>query len=173
MFGNLDYAWPFLIPITAILAAFAFAIVRTVTRARIRELEVRERIAMIERGLVPPPEVDPPGFDRAMDVYERMRPYRRSPSTRHRRAAIILMGVGFGLMLLLGTSPGPSGSGLGVGGFIVILGLAFFVSSLLETQHNEHDGPVSRTYPSQPQAGYPPQAPTASSQSSADRPPTS
>ena len=38
---------------------------------RMRELRIRERIAMIEKGLVPPPEVDPAGFDRAMGRYDR------------------------------------------------------------------------------------------------------
>ena len=65
------FAWPFLIPIVSIVGAFTYAIVHSLARARVRELEVRERIAMIERGLVPPPEVDPRGFDRAMDRYER------------------------------------------------------------------------------------------------------
>jgi len=57
---------PFLIPIISIVAVFVLLIVRTLARARVRELEIRERIAMIERGLVPAPEVDPRGFDRAM-----------------------------------------------------------------------------------------------------------
>jgi len=51
-------------PIVAIIGAFTTAIVATLSRARVRELEIRERIAMIEKGLVPPPEVDPHGFDR-------------------------------------------------------------------------------------------------------------
>ena len=58
---------PFLIPITAIIGSFVFIIIKTLAKARVRELEIRERIAMIERGLVPPPEVDPRGFDRAMN----------------------------------------------------------------------------------------------------------
>ena len=48
----------FIIPITAIFGAFVYLIVRTLSRSRVRELEIRERIAMIERGLVPAPEVD-------------------------------------------------------------------------------------------------------------------
>ena len=61
---DLQLAWPFLIPIVGTICTFAYIIVLTLSRARVRELEVRERIAMIERGLVPPPEVDPRGFDR-------------------------------------------------------------------------------------------------------------
>ena len=61
---------PFLIPIVAIVGSFLYVIIKTLAHSRVRELEIRERIAMIERGLVPPPEVDPKGFDRAMSRLE-------------------------------------------------------------------------------------------------------
>jgi len=129
------FFWPILIPLCAIVGAFAYSIVRAVSYARVRELEVRERIAMIERGLVPPPEKDPGGFDRAMNRYERAREVSdrfgsRSPG-RYRSAGVTLMGVGFGLMLLIGVAGENPASGVGVGGFIVIIGLAFFINSLL------------------------------------------
>src|SRR6185436_14577120 len=132
---DFHFAWPFLIPIVAIIGAFTYAVVQTLARARVRELEVRERIAMIERGLVPPPEVDPRGFDRAMDRYERYR--ERSPG-RHRRAGVTLMGVGFGLMLLIGVAGDSMSSGIGIGGFLVIMGIAFFVNSLFENRRDEY-----------------------------------
>ena len=135
---DLQLAWPFLIPIVATICAFAYIIVLTLSKARVRELEVRERIAMIERGLVPPPEVDPRGFDRAMDVYERTR--HRAPG-RHRRAGIILMGVGFGLMMLIGVAGGVMNEGIGVGGFFVIMGLAFFINGLFEHSRDEYPAP--------------------------------
>jgi hypothetical protein len=127
--------WPILIPICAIVGAFAYSIVRAVSFARVRELEVRERIAMIERGLVPPPEKDPGGFDRAMDRYERVRDDfdrygRRSPG-RYRSAGVTLMGVGFGLMLLIGVAGDNPSAAVGVGGFIVVMGLAFLVNSMM------------------------------------------
>ncbi len=96
--------WPFSIPIVAIIGAFVYAIVATIARNRVRELEVRERIAMIERGMVPPPEVDPRGFDRAMGRIERHE-YRRGYG-RHRRAGITIMGVGFGLMVMIAFAGG-------------------------------------------------------------------
>jgi len=34
------------------------------SRRQIREMEHRERLAMIERGLMPPPELDPGAFER-------------------------------------------------------------------------------------------------------------
>src|SRR5690242_14975587 len=93
----------FLIPISAIIGAFIYIIIKTLAHSRVRELEIRERIAMIERGLVPPPEVDPKGFDRALTRLEE-REHRREArygSGRHRRAGVTLMGVGFGLMLMI------------------------------------------------------------------------
>src|SRR5947209_19817342 len=120
---------PFWIPITAIIGAFIYAIIQTTVRARVRELEIRERIAMVERGLMPPPEVDPRGFDRAMHRYERLR--YRAPG-RHRRAGITLMGVGFGLLMLIGIAGGAMNEGIGVGGFFVIMGLAFFINGLFD-----------------------------------------
>lgn len=116
-----------LIPLAAISGWIIVAVVRMISRTRIRELEIRERIAMIERGLVPPPEKDPGGFERAMDRRDR----GRRPSGRHQRAGIILIGVGFGLMMLIGMTDEVR-HGIGVGGFLVLLGLAFVISNLLD-----------------------------------------
>jgi hypothetical protein len=138
---DLQLAWPFLIPIVATICTFAYIIVLTLSRARVRELEVRERIAMIERGLVPPPEVDPRGFDHAMHVYERTR--QRAPG-RHRRAGVTLMGVGFGLVMLIGVAGDNISAGIGVGGFFVIMGLAFFINSLFDHQGSDIPFPAAR-----------------------------
>ena len=140
-FGN---AWPFLIPIAAIVGAFTTAIIATLSRARVRELEIRERIAMIEKGLVPPPEVDPRGFDRAMDRYDR---YRVRGPRRHRSAGVTLMGVGFGLMVLIAFAGESPSSAIGVGGFLVVIGLAFFLNSLFDHRDDAvtgHQGPVAQ-----------------------------
>jgi hypothetical protein len=157
-----DMFWPVSIPIVAITGAFIYAIVQTLARARVRELEVRERIAMIERGLVPPPEKDPVGFDRAMSQYDRYRDRdddwewngrRRTPG-RYRSAGVTMMGVGFGLMLMIGVAGGAPEAGIGVGGFLVIIGLAFFFNSYL----TRYDPPPSRPGPpsSRPSPSGPP-----------------
>jgi hypothetical protein len=130
---NLTYFLPavvvFLIPIVAIIGGISVAIASTISRGRIRELQIRERIAMIERGLVPPPEVDPAGFDRAM---WHDRPGHGGPARGQRRAGIIVMGVGLGLMVLISVAGGTVREGIGVGGFLVIVGLAFLINSALE-----------------------------------------
>ncbi len=150
---DFSFAWPFLIPIVAVVGGCTVAIVATLARARVREAQIRERIAMIERGLVPPPEVDPGGFDRAIDEFDRRERlhFRRGPG-RHRRSGIILMGVGFGLMVLIGFSSGEMSNGIGVGGFLVLLGVAFIVVSFFEeprqTQWHPPAPPTSRNTPS-------------------------
>jgi hypothetical protein len=142
---------PFLIPITAIIGAFVYVIVKTLARARVRELEIRERIALIERGLVPPPEVDPRGFDRAMARMERSD--YRSGAGRHRRAGVTLMGVGFGLMVLIAFTANEMSVAIGVGGFLVVIGIAFFINSLMES-------PLDPPYPAGPRSfGTPSSAP--------------
>ena len=125
---DMQLAWPFLIPIVGTICTFAYIIVATLSRARVRELEVRERIAMIERGLVPAPEADPRGFERAMTRHDTV-VMRKTPA-RFRAAGIIIMGVGMGLMLLIGFAGGEPGAAIGVGGAICVLGLAFFINSL-------------------------------------------
>ena len=119
-----------MIPITAIIGAFVFVFIKTLAKSRVRELEIRERIAMIERGLVPAPEVDPRGFDRAMGRIERHG--SRHGSGRHRRLGVTLMGVGFGLMVLIAFTANETSVAVGVGGFLVIMGVAFFINSLFE-----------------------------------------
>lgn len=124
-----------MIPIVAILGGILVVIVGMMNKARLRELEIKERIAMIERGMVPAPEADPRGFDRAitrLEQVQRVRQLQGYGASRHRRAGITLMGVGFGMMVLMTfTGEGPS-TGLGVGGFLVVMGLAFFVNAWFE-----------------------------------------
>jgi hypothetical protein len=147
-----------IIAVVAIVGWVIVTITRIISRNRVREVQVRERIAMIEKGLVPPPEVDPAGFERAMgrdDWYERR---RHRVSGRHRRAGVVLMGVGFGFMVLVGLNS-PSDfhrGGLGVGGFLAILGLAFFLGSLFEDPREPWDmSPPNRGYMPGPRAAAP------------------
>ena len=85
---NSAVMWPFLIPIVAIIGGITVAIVSTIAKGRVRELEIRERIAMIERGMVPPPEADPAGFERSLRSVEERSVSAfgtSSPDGRHRR----------------------------------------------------------------------------------------
>lgn len=154
------FPFVFLIPIVAIIGGITAAIVSTVTRGRLRELEIRERIAMIERGLVPPPEKDPQGFDRAMSRYSHVRGQAdwgggRTPG-RYRSAGITMMGVGFGLMVMITFAGNDINAGIGVGGFLVVIGLAFFVNGLFGSRYDPPVLPLNR------ETGEPPRTDQAS-----------
>jgi len=126
-----------MIPIVAILGGITVVIVSMVNKARLRELEIKERIAMIERGMVPAPESDPRGFDHAitrLEQVQRIRQLQTNAGARHRRAGITLMGVGFGLMVLITFAGESPSSAIGVGGFLVVMGLAFFINALFENR---------------------------------------
>ena len=156
-----------LIPIAGIVGGISLAIYKTAAIARVRELEVRERIAMIEKGLIPSPESNPRGFEQAMSAMARgaerdwyddpqfrsfilHRHYRRAE--RQRGAGVTLMGIGFGLMLMLAFAAGEPERGLGIGGFMVLLGFAFFVNSLFERRERTRNDafPGQPPPPSQP-----------------------
>ena len=115
---------------------------------------------MIERGMVPAPEVDPRGFDRAMSRLER-REVRYGQ--RHRSAGVTLMGVGFGLMVLIAFTADAS-IAIGVGGFLVVIGIAFFINSRFEQPRNGY--PPAGAYP----GAYPPVAPQAPASSTVQDP---
>lgn len=124
-----------LISVVATVGGILVAIASIVSKSRVRQLQIRERIAMIEKGLVPPPETNPVGFDRAMDAMDRMERHgrsRRDGSGRHRRVGVTLVGVGLGLMVLIAFAGEEPRAAVGVGGFMAILGLAFLVNCLFE-----------------------------------------
>jgi len=151
----------FLIPIVAIAGGILAGIVHTITRGRVRELEIRERIAMIERGVVPPPESDPEGFDRGI---QSMRELQRSHiAPRHRSAGIILISIGLGLAVLLTFAGGVPREGIGVGGFIVILGLGFVINGLFGHHSAPSTPPSSLPGPPGPPRAQDPAPPAARS----------
>ena len=142
----------FLIPIAAIVGGITAGIVATVTRGRIRELEIRERIAMIERGVVPPPESDPDTFDRRMHSMDRLQ--RRHVAPRFRSAGVILIAVGLGLVVLMTYTAGVPREALGVGGFVVILGLGCLVNGLFT--ETTPGGVRPSAFPPQNEPPFPP-----------------
>lgn len=148
------------IPIIAIIGGLTLAALKVYQAGKIRELELRERIAMIERGLVPPPEVDPARFERVMGGHERWYASSDVRAERHRTAGVMMLGVGLALMLLIAFTSGEEEVGIGVGGAIAMLGAAFLVNSYLSSQR---PGPPLRDISphSRPPQGDPPPPPGA------------
>jgi hypothetical protein len=97
---------------------------------RLKELAIRERLAMIEKGLVPSPERDPERFEEVMRA-RRAAGRGRDHGIRMRTGGVLLMGVGAGLGVLIAFAGADPYSGLGVGGGIAILGLAFFLGGFM------------------------------------------
>jgi hypothetical protein len=152
-----DLFW--LIPISAIVGGIVYAIMREQAAARLRELEVRERIAMIEKGFIPPPEANPRGFEQAMEAIDQTaasadKPagYHRAPE-RHRSAGITLIGIGLGLMLMLGVAAESPERGVGIGGFVALIGVASLINGMFERRDRDRQGRFS--YPGPPSSRYP------------------
>jgi hypothetical protein len=134
------------IPLAAITGWALITLYRMHMAGREREHLHRERLAMIEKGLVPPPESDPNRFERMMDWH---------PSAaggfdrgaRSLRTGLILIAVGIGLALMRYLQAGDAltvRGGLGVGVFLVVIGIAFLLNAMFE----------ARSRQSQPQAPH-------------------
>ena len=109
-------------------------------RGKKREMWHRERLAMIERGLAPPPERDPAAFDDE-------EPRRRYPPAIG--VGIVIAAIGFGLMLIIGITANAAEAAVGVGGAIIVLGVAFIVLGAL--QRRSQPPPPERYPPTPPQ----------------------
>jgi hypothetical protein len=104
-------------------------------RLQVRELRHKERLAMIDRGMTPPPENEP-------QVLGGLK--QRSLSF-----GIVVVGLGVALMFVIGIAGGALDTGIGIGGAVAILGVAFIVRSIY--------APSPRSWP--PGPGRPADAP--------------
>jgi hypothetical protein len=114
-------------------------------RQRLREFAVRERIAMIERGLMPPPEVDPERFDRGLLLAAALQRASNPKGTRYRSMGVMLMGLGGALFMLLAFAGGIMDIAFGVAGGVIVLGLAAYINGILVS--NDVPTPVSAPPP--------------------------
>jgi hypothetical protein len=95
-------------------------------RTRALELQHQQRLAMIEKGLVPPPELT--GLTFVAGVGKHMHERR---AVRSMSLGIIVIGLGLAFMTLVGVAAEAPETGLGIGGAIAIVGAAFIVRSLV------------------------------------------
>lgn len=120
-----------------ILGGVGLMIAAMMNRRRVRELEHRERLAMIERGLIPSPERDPGGFEAAAGFGPGL---DENDGTRYRTAGILMIGFGIGLLVLITFTAGEPGAGIGIGGGFAILGAASLVNySLISRRAQERN----------------------------------
>jgi phosphate/sulfate permease len=111
-----------------LVGGFIFAIIAFVFRQRLRELAIKERIAMIEKGLIPSPEIDPGRFEMLAGM---RRPFNQK-AERYRSAGVIIMGLGVAMVFLLAFAAGVTKVAFGVGGALAIVGLAAFINGSLQ-----------------------------------------
>jgi hypothetical protein len=126
---------------------------------QVRDMQHKERMAMIERGLVPSPETDPAAFERQTGL---ARPPDSQAAMRTRSAGVITIGLGVALMFLIGIAGGSLTTGVGIGGAFVVLGAAFFFNSILMAR-SRYSPPESNT--SARQRSDPPEPPPNTSTS--------
>jgi hypothetical protein len=115
--------------VVLVLALFIFAGVAVIwmgmqSRRQIREMEHRERLAMIERGLTPG-DLDPLASE------ARLPPPISEQAVRSRTAGIMIIGIGVAFAMLVSLAGGNPEAGIGVGGAAAVIGVAFFVNAMM------------------------------------------
>lgn len=136
----------FIFMVLIIIAGVSLMIAAMTNRRKIREMEHRERLAMIDRGLMPSPESNPAGFDAAAGLAEAATemPDRRN---RYRTAGVLLIGFGVGLMFLIGVASNAPETGIGIGGAWISLGAASLLNYYLLSRRDEESRSARWTPP--------------------------
>ena len=120
------------------------------SQAHRNELRHQERMAMIERGMVPPPEMGgwaPPPPAGPGVTYRDHR--RGAKSGSQMTAGIVLIGAGFAFMTIVGIAADTPSVAIGIGGALVVFGAALIVISqvtrpvetMTTTVHPHHPAP--------------------------------
>jgi hypothetical protein len=133
----------FLLPIAVMITGVVVVMAGLRHRAKMLELVHKERVAMIERGIMPP-ELNP--------ILAESHRLRDSGAARGRSfsVGIIVVGFGLALMTVIAVAGDDVTTGVGIGGGIAILGGAFIVRSVLTSPPGPLPPPASS--PSRPPA---------------------
>ncbi len=126
----------FVMVLLAGMASGVFIIVMAMRkRAHTVELRHRERMAMIERGMVPPPEASwREGAWEPQQVMVRSEMIKRAVARRWMTAGIVVVALGLSFMTIIGVAAGEPSVALGLGGAFAILGVALIVISFVIRQ---------------------------------------
>lgn len=118
-----------IVPIIVLTGGILIVLMGMYQHTKTLDMRHRERMAMIERGLSPLPEIDP------AQVAATTRSRRASVPPRNTSLGIALVGIGLGLMMIIGFAGEAPGAAIGVGGAIVILGVAFIVNGYVQRHY--------------------------------------
>ncbi len=138
------------VAIAAIIGWAVLTLYRMYIASKAREQAHRERLAMIDKGLVPPPESDPRQFERMMDWHPSS---AGSPDrgSRSLRTGLLTIATGIGLALMnyfQASDAAGARQGLGIGAFLVLIGIAFLVNAMFEARSTRDQQPRTPTDPS-------------------------
>jgi len=129
-----------------IVAGAALMIAAMHNRRLIREMEHRERLAMIERGVMPSPEANPAAFEAAAGFLEPDKD-AVNRSQRYRTAGVLLIGLGLGLVFVIGVAARSPDVGWGIGGAWMSLGAASLLNYWLMVRRAQWSPPTRRPEP--------------------------
>jgi hypothetical protein len=140
--------------VMTILSGVALMMAAMNNRRKIREMEHRERLAMIERGVAPSPESNPAAFEAAVGFSEPSKEETQR-SQRYRTAGVMLIGFGFGLIFVIGAAAGQPEVGWGIGGAWISLGAASLLNYWLLSRRTEIEKRTTWAPPPPPRPGPP------------------
>src|SRR5262249_51416474 len=123
-----------LIPVMAVSGSFAVVLLWIYAGIRRRDLAHRERLAMIEKGLVPPAP-----------------PQRPENGSFSRRSGITLIGIGLGLALFFFSRGWATNTreamafGPAIGGMFVLFGVASLVNAAIDRRKQTSESPEPKS----------------------------
>ena len=129
-----------------IVAGAALMIAAMHNRRLVREMEHRERLAMIEKGVMPSPETNPAAFEAAAGFLEPDKD-EVNRSQRYRTAGVLLIGFGLGLVFVIGVAAGNPDVGWGIGGAWISLGAASLLNYWLMSRRTHWPSATRRPEP--------------------------
>jgi hypothetical protein len=121
-----------LIAIAAITGWALITLYRMNLAGQAREQAHRERLAMIDKGLVPPPESDPGQFERMMAFNPGHGMELRADHSRRVGILLVALSVGFAVMMYFLND--DIRRGVGVGAVLFLIGVAFLVNAMFEAR---------------------------------------
>ncbi|MEZ5293836.1 MAG: DUF6249 domain-containing protein [Vicinamibacterales bacterium] len=140
---SIMFAGVVILPALVILGGFTMLGLAILRGTRQAEFRHQERMAMIERGMVPPdPVLGDAGLRRAYGAKLTL--------------GILTCGLGLALVLLISLAAGEPMLGLGIGGAFVMVGLAFVVSAFSTRRDPYAARDARRDARSEPPAGLTP-----------------
>jgi hypothetical protein len=133
--------------VLVVLSGVAIVVLGLRQRTQQLEMQHRERMAMIERGLVPFDERRT--FGEALDVGVAR---RRGPASRATPLGIVVVAIGLGLMSIVSIAGEAPEVGVGLGGAIAIVGAAFIAIGLMARSETYDRGAAPAREPQDPSA---------------------